>query len=130
MITQYREDALRRILENLQHTLPDVLGSVIVNNDGLLVTAYPTGDDRDSPTGGDQVAAMAAVLMSLADRTLERLAQGEFDRLMIEGDRGILVVMPATSDAALAVLVDKRVKVGVAMLAIRRCAEAIHNILH
>jgi predicted regulator of Ras-like GTPase activity (Roadblock/LC7/MglB family) len=50
--------------------------------------------------------------------------------MIIEGDRGILVVLRATSDAALAVLVDKRVKIGVAMLAIRRCAEEIHNILH
>ncbi|MBI3362681.1 MAG: roadblock/LC7 domain-containing protein [Chloroflexi bacterium] len=129
MITQYREDALRRALETLHNTVRDVHGSVIVNTDGLLITSYPPGNDRDSPTGGDQVAAMAAVLMGLADRTLHRLAQGDLDRVLIEGHDGILVVLPATRDAALAVLIDKQAKVGLTLLEIKRCAEQIHKIL-
>ena len=129
MITQYREDSLRRALETLHKILPDALESVIVNVDSLLVTAYPASDDRDGPTGSEQVAAMASVLMGLADRTLHRLEQGELDRVMVEGERGILVVLPASVDAALAVLISKEAKVGLALLQIKRCAEQIHRIL-
>lgn len=129
MRTQYREDVLRSVLEALHRRLPHARGSVIVDNAGLLVTAYPPGDDSDSPTGGDQVAAMASVLMGLAGRTLDRLAQGSVERMIIEGENGILVVVPATGDAALAVLIDKQAKIGLAMVAIRRCAQEIRSIL-
>jgi predicted regulator of Ras-like GTPase activity (Roadblock/LC7/MglB family) len=129
MSTQYREDALRHTLENLHRRLPVALASVIVDNAGLLVTAYPAGDRDDSPTGGDQVAAMASVLMGLAGRTLDRLEQGEVGRMLIEAEHGILVVVPATGEAALAVLIGKQAKIGLAMHAIRRCAEEIRAIL-
>lgn len=128
MITQYREDALRRALENLHASVPGVRSSVIVNTDGLLVTAYPPAQDARSPSS-ESVAAMSAVLMSLAERTLSRLEQGELGRVLIEGQHGIVVVFPATADAALAVLVDKAAKIGVTLHAIRQCAEEIRHIL-
>jgi predicted regulator of Ras-like GTPase activity (Roadblock/LC7/MglB family) len=130
MATRYREDALRQLLEDLHRRLPDARGSVIVDNAGLLVTSYPPGGDSDSPTGGDQVAAMAAVLLGLAGKTLGRLAQGEVGRVLIEAEQGILVVVPATGDTALAVLIDKSAKVGLAMLVVRRCAEQIRAMIH
>ena len=129
MEIHYREDSLRQTLEHLHRRLPDVRGSVIVDNAGLLVTAYPPVDEADSPTGGDQVAAMASVLLGLAGRTLDRLAQGDVGRMLIEAENGILVVVPATSEAALAVLIGKEAKIGLAMHAIRRCAEEIRAIL-
>ena len=129
MSIQYREDALRRPLERLHQRLPEAVGSVIVDTAGLLVTAYPPGNDSDSPTGGDQVAAMASVLLGLAGQTLGRLAQGGVGRVLVEADLGILVVAPATRDAALAVLIGKHAKVGLALVAIRRCAEEITAIL-
>jgi predicted regulator of Ras-like GTPase activity (Roadblock/LC7/MglB family) len=127
--TEYREDILRRPLEDLHRRLPEARGSVIVDNAGLLLTAYPPGDGGDSPTGGDQVAAMASVLLGLAGRTLSRLAQGGVGRMLVEAELGILVVMPATNDAALAVLIGKEAKVGLALLAIRRCADEIMALL-
>ena len=117
------------MLEGLHRRLPDARGSVIVDNAGLLVTSYPPGGDSDSPTGGDQVAAMAAVLLGLASKTLGRLAQGDVGRVLIEAEQGLLVVMPVTSDAALAVLIGKQAKVGLALHAIRRCADEILAIL-
>lgn len=129
MTTEYREDALRRPLENLHRRLPEARGSVIVDNAGLLLTAYPPGGDGDSPTGGDQVAAMASVLLGLAGQTLGRLAQGGVGRVLVEAEHGILVVVPITSDAALAVLFGKQAKVGLALHAIGRCADEIVAIL-
>lgn len=129
MSIQYREDALRRPLENLHRRLPDARGSVIVDNAGLLLIAYPPDGEGDSPTGGDQVAAMASVLLGLAGQTLGRLAQGGVRRVLVEAEHGILIVVPATRDAALAVLIGKQAKVGLAMHAIRRCADEIMALL-
>jgi predicted regulator of Ras-like GTPase activity (Roadblock/LC7/MglB family) len=128
MSTQYREFTLRRLLEDLHRRLPAARGSVIVDNTGLLITAYPPGGEADdSPTGGDQVAAMAAVLLGLAAKTLGRLAQGQVGRVLIEADEGILVVVPVNGDTALAVLIDKSAKVGLALVLVRQCAEQIRE---
>jgi predicted regulator of Ras-like GTPase activity (Roadblock/LC7/MglB family) len=129
MTPRYREDALRQLLEGLHQRLPNARGSVIVDNTGLLLTSYPPGKDDDSPTGGDQVAAMAAVLLGLAGKTLGRLAQGQVGRVLIEAEQGTLVVVPATGDTALAVLIDRAAKVGLALTVVRRCAAQIRAVI-
>src|SRR5512134_4129559 len=86
MVTQYREDTLRQALQKLAELMPDITASVIVNVDGLVVASYPVNaDDVHDPIGDQSVAATTALIMGLAERTLERLAQGAVQRVMIEG---------------------------------------------
>lgn len=131
MPAAYREHALNRKLASVCSGSAGIEAAVIVNVDGLLVTAYPAAqDDADDAAGGEAVAAMAAVVAGLAETTLERLQQGALDRVMLEGARGTLVIYPATADAALAVLVSKQAKLGVALSAARRLAADIRAVLN
>jgi predicted regulator of Ras-like GTPase activity (Roadblock/LC7/MglB family) len=72
---------------------------------------------------------MAAVLLGLAGKTLGRLAQGQVGRVLIEAEQGTLVVVPATGDTALAVLIDRAAKVGLALTLVRRCAAQIRAVI-
>lgn len=131
MVQEYRSEILERTLRNLHMAVRGIKASVIITMDGLLVAAYPPGDDEAphlNPTSSPQVAAMAATLFGLADRTLARLAQGELERLLMEGEQGVLVVYPA-GRAALAVLVDKATKLGMVMFQTNRAANEVANIL-
>jgi len=131
MAREYRSQVLERTLRTLHRAVPGIIASVIVNNDGLLVSAYPTGNDdtyTENPTGSPQVAAMAASLIGLAERTMGRLAQGELQRLLIEGEDGVLVVYPA-GRAALAVLVGRDVQPGRVLYAASRACRDIIAIL-
>lgn len=119
MVREYRSEVLERTLRTLHAAVPGIIASVIVNIDGLLVASYPPGDEEnydENPTSSPQVAAMAATLIGLAERTLGRLAQGDLERLLMEGEEGIMVVYPA-GRAALAVLVKKDVKPGMVLYA-------------
>ena len=90
-----------------------VKASVIVNVDGLLVASYPPdADDESNPTNSPQVAAMAATLIGLAENTLSRLAQGKLDRILMQGEEGVMLVYPAGRVAAIAVLLDKDTRSG------------------
>src|SRR5205085_11272765 len=93
--------------------------------------SYPPGWEADihDPTGGENVAAMAAVVAGLARQSLARLGQGELKRVVMEGARGIVCVLPATADSALALLVGSEARLGVALEAARRAAEKIGAIL-
>jgi predicted regulator of Ras-like GTPase activity (Roadblock/LC7/MglB family) len=131
MVREYRSEILERTLRTLHTAVPGIIASVIVNIDGLLVSAYPPGDEdnfQENPTSSPQVAAMAATLIGLAERTLGRLAQGDLERLLMEGEDGVMVVYPA-GRAALAVLVGKDVKLGNVLYATSRARNDVMKIL-
>lgn len=131
MVREYRSEILERTLRTLHTAVPGIIASVIVNIDGLLVSAYPPGDDdkfTENPTSSPQVAAMAATLIGLAERTLGRLAQGELERLLMEGEEGTMIVYPA-GRAALAVLVAKDTKMGMVLYAASRARNDVMKVL-
>jgi uncharacterized protein len=127
---EYRSDSLNRVLATLHQTAPGLHGSAVITQEGLVIAVYPPGWDSDihDPLGGDNVSAMAAVVAELASKTLSRLAQGELERVLMEGERGTVGVFPATKDAALAVLITKEAKLGLTLQAARRATEQIRAI--
>jgi predicted regulator of Ras-like GTPase activity (Roadblock/LC7/MglB family) len=131
MSTQYRSEALEEKLRILHSVVEGVKATVIVNNDGLLVAAFPPGDEDDphnNPTSSPQVAAMSATLIGLAERTLRRLAQGDLERLLMEGEEGVMVVYPA-GRASLAVLVENDAKLAHVLFAAKKAAAEVAEIL-
>ncbi len=131
MVREYRSETLERTLRTLHTAVPGIIASVIVNIDGLLVSSFPPGDEenfQENPTSSPQVAAMAATLVGLAERTLDRLSQGNMERLLIEGEDGVMIVYPA-GRANLAVLVRKDVKPGMVLYAASRARNDVMKIL-
>jgi len=131
MAQEYRSEILERTLKTLHIAVDGVKASVIVNIDGLLVAAYPPGDEEnphENPTSSPQVAAMSATLIGLAERTLGRLAQGELERLLMEGEEGVMVVYPA-GRASVAVLVEKNARLSHVLFATKKAASEIAQIL-
>ena len=131
MAQEYRSDILERILKTLHIAVDGVKASVIVNVDGLLVAAYPPGDEdnpHENPTSSPQVAAMSATLIGLAERTLGRLAQGNLERLLMEGEEGVMVVYPA-GRASVAVLVEKDARLSHVLFATKKAAAEVAEVL-
>src|SRR5689334_24733303 len=122
MPIEYRSDLLLRSLAALQRAVPAVRGAALITGDGLVIAAYPPDWDADihDPTGGEHVAAMAAVVAGEAQRALARLDQGAFQQILIEGERGTLAILHATADASLAVLVEAAAPLGLTLQAARR----------
>ncbi len=132
MAQVYRTDLLEAALKDMCAKLEGVQGAVIVSIEGFVVAAYTPheGDmDEEGPTSSPQVAAMAATLIALGDRTLSRLAQGNMLRLLIEGSDGGMLVVPANKRASIAVMVGRDAKMGLALYALQRSAKHISDIL-
>jgi len=127
----FTSEKLETALRALHTVVEGIKASVIVNNDGLLVSSFPPGDEsnpHENPTSSPQVAAMSATLIGLAERTLGRLAQGELERLLMEGEEGVMVVYPA-GRASLAVLVGKDARLSYVLYATKRAAAEVEGIL-
>jgi predicted regulator of Ras-like GTPase activity (Roadblock/LC7/MglB family) len=130
MVNVYRVDILEDRLRELTESVPGILGTVIVSVEGFVVAAYPPADgDSYQATSTPQVAAMAATLIALGEQALTRLAQGEIERLLVEGYSGAMIVYPINRNAALAAMVDKKAKLGLTLLTISQAASFFGGIL-
>jgi len=134
MPSEYREERLVRVLrEQIHENIQGVHEAVIVTNDGLVVAAYPgVVDERHTPsdTGTSHwVAALAAEIIAQSRRAFGQLAQGAVNRILIDGESGSMIVVPAGDHAALAVMVDTETKLGLAMFQVARVAEYIGELV-
>ncbi|MBN2470405.1 MAG: roadblock/LC7 domain-containing protein [Anaerolineae bacterium] len=110
----YRSEVLGDILKAIKHSQQGIQSAVILSVEGLLVEGYPYDNSHDShinPTSSPQVAAMASVMAGLSRRTLDRLAQGDLERLLVQGEDGVLLIYPCGRNF-LAVLVQKGTRLG------------------
>lgn len=131
MARSERADALEAALRRLGMIVDGVTASVIVSEDGFALAAYPGSEDgsgRDGMVSTAQVAAVSATLAALAERSLDRLAQGELGRLLLEGEAGTLLSCPA-GDVTLALLVEKDASMGHVLFAAQKTAAEIEAIL-
>jgi hypothetical protein len=132
MAQVYKTDLLETALQEMCAKLEGVQGAVIVSIEGFVVAAYTPREselDEEGPTSSPQVAAMAATLIALGERTLSRLAQGEMMRLLVEGNDGAMLVVPANRRASVAVMVGREAKMGLVLYALQQSARNISNIL-
>ena len=128
----YKTDLLEEALKDMCSKLQGIQGAVIVSIEGFVVAAFTPHEsdmDEEGPTSSPQVAAMAATLIALGERTLSRLAQGEMLRLLIEGNDGGMVVVPANKRASIAVMVGREAKMGLVLYALQQHARVLSDIL-
>jgi predicted regulator of Ras-like GTPase activity (Roadblock/LC7/MglB family) len=119
-----RGEALKSILKDLEAATPDIEGSVVVSVDGLVMaSALPADIDED------RVAAMAAALLALGERSASELDRGELDDVFVKGENGYVVLMSAGHDAVLGALCRRDAKLGIIFLDMRRAAKEIGEVV-
>ena len=131
MAREDRGGALQAALRRLGLVVEGVKTSVIVSDEGFAIAAYPGEHERsasDDPLNAPHVAAVAATLAALAERSLDRLAQGEMGRLLLEGEAGTLLSFPA-GDVSLALLVEKDASMAHVLFAAQKTVAEIDAIL-
>ncbi len=119
-----RSDALKSILKDLEAATPDIEGSVVVSADGLgMASALPADVDED------RVAAMAAALLALGERSAAELDRGEMQDIFVKGDKGYVVLMGAGRDAVIGALCRQEAKLGMIFLDMRRAAKEVGDLI-
>ncbi len=117
-------DALNSILASLSSSSGDIEASAVVSTDGLLMASnFPASMDEE------RMAAMAAALLAIGDRTSRELARGSLEQVFVRGDHGFVVMMAAGEDGVLTLLCNPRAKMGLIFLDMKRAAEEIAKIL-
>ncbi|MFW9782861.1 MAG: roadblock/LC7 domain-containing protein [Candidatus Heimdallarchaeota archaeon] len=103
------------VLKKLLAAIPEIKAAAIVSAEGLPVaSALPRNLDEV------RVAAMTGALLSLSERAIIEMNKGDFDQFYIKGSNGYLLILQINPDLALIVSADKDVRLGLALLDLRR----------
>ena len=117
-------EILQQKPEDLNSSSADVEASALISNDGLMIaSALPTGVDED------RVGAMSAALLSLGDRAGRELARGSIDRIMIQGEKGYVIMTSSGDEAVLTIMAKPNAKLGLIFLDIKRASEALAKLI-
>ena len=119
-----RADMLESVLIGLNGSSSDIEASGVVSTDGLMMASVlPQGMDED------RVGAMSAAMLSLGSRTLEELARGELEQVLVKGNNGYVLMTYAGKEAVLTVLTKPKAKLGLIFLDVKRAAANIADLL-
>lgn len=119
-----RTELLVKTLKDLSGSTPDVEASAVVSSDGLVIASNLPSDVEE-----DRVAAMAAAMLSLGERTSHELGRGTLDQVFIKGEHGYVILMNAGNDAVLTTMVRQDAKLGLIFLDMKRAAGEIGKLI-
>lgn len=95
-------------------------GAVLVSPDGLAI-ASTFSDTYDE----DRAAAMAAAILSLAERVAQELNKGELQEVYIKGKDGYVLFKGVSDVAVLGVLTKQNVKLGLLLMESQRAVQKL-----
>ncbi len=119
-----RMERLNQLLSTFHTSTPDIEGSAVITNDGLIITSHLPASMEE-----ERVAAMAAAMLSLGDRTADELRRGELEQVYVQGGQGYVLLRRATSEALVLVLTTKKAKLGLVFLDVGRLVKGIGEVL-
>ncbi len=112
-------DALRAVLVKLHGAVRDAEFSIVISLDGLPMVTLPADSEADAAGGA------CAALLHAARAAARDLHRGESKQMLLNGSEGDLLLIPAGSEATLAVLVHPGCNLGLLLLEARRAAATI-----
>ncbi len=101
--------------------LDGVKGAAVVGKDGLVID-FETTDKTIDP---DIAAAMVAAVYGSGTTVMDRIMDGKTDIVMVEGDKGKVLLIDAGENAVLTVFTEPKVNLGLIRIEMKRVAERI-----
>ncbi len=115
---------LREILNSIKEETPGVRALAVISYDGFVIESFmPSSVDEDL------MAAMGSSVLSIAERMGIDLRLGDFELGIVCGSDGYLLLTRAGKEAILILLVNKDVKLGVALYMAKRAAARVAEAL-
>ena len=118
-----KKEIFQQILTQLGRDVPDIYASVLVRQDGLLITSNLPVD-----VDGRKVAAISAAIATIGIRAVNELKQGTIKQIIVSADEGQIITM-GIENLFISVLVSKEANLGYALLELENVAGELKEIL-
>lgn len=124
MNTEASNSKIRSILRDLISRAPGMEASAVITRDGLS-TAAVLGEHVDA----DQLGAMCAALLGLADTTANELQKGALKLVLLDGEDGVLLLVHIGKTHVLALSASPDINLGLCLSEARKSAQQLSPLL-
>jgi len=97
----------------------------VISCDGLMMASALGDDDVDA----DRFSAMCASLLALANRAAQEISRGTLKQVLIEGEKGSMLLVYAGENAVLAIATKPTLNLGKVFIDTRKTAKNISILL-
>lgn len=122
--TDEKGSKLRSILRSMNGSSNEIEASAVITGDGFTLASV-----LDESVDADRYGAMCASLLALSNRAAQEISRGELKQVMIEGDRGAMLLVYAGEDTVLALAAKPTANLGMVFINARKTAELIKTTL-
>ncbi len=119
-----RTEQINGILQTLKSDMSDVVASVLVSVDGLVLASQLPPDISQENIGG-----VVATLLQLTQRAANELRQGGMEQVIIQSEEGFSFIVGASESTFLVVLSRKGSTLGLLMANAKNAAHDIAEIM-
>lgn len=119
-----RLEKIEEKLRELETAVPNIEGSAVISLDGLVMASRFRSDVSE-----ERVAAMSSALLSIAERINEELGRGDFQRALVTGSDGFIVLNPAGPDALIACICSKEAKLGMVFYELDKLSKELAQVI-
>ncbi|HVK75913.1 MAG TPA: roadblock/LC7 domain-containing protein [Kofleriaceae bacterium] len=111
-------------LRSLHTSTPEVIGAVVVNLDGFVVSSVIPSEVDDELIGG-----MAAALLGVGERIAHDLMRSQMEQVYVRSPKGYVIINAINTQAALVLLVTREAKLGLVFLELRRVVDELARLV-
>jgi len=116
---QSKKEVFNEQIQSLRQSIPELQGVMITATDGLPIAFdFPSAEAA-------RIAAMAATAIGIGKRVSESTELGEFKEMVIQSEKGYLVVYKSGDKGVLAVKAPSLANLGLIHLEARSTAETL-----
>ncbi len=121
-------EEILHLLRNFEAENHDIKGSAVVSIQGLpICSSFGHGKDVENKEG--IVAAMNAAILSVASRASVELGMGELNRILLHGEKGLIIIQQSGPHSLLCVLVSSDKQLGLIFMLMSALSKRISKIL-
>ncbi len=123
-LTELLEDLSKASQGNVQASL------IISKSQGLTICSYyPDGQPDENVPEEDVIAGRTTQIDMATRKVFKQLKRGNLVRMLVEGEKGYIIICNAGDDALLSILTTKKVNLGYMFFMMTRIANKIAAIL-
>jgi uncharacterized protein len=111
-------------LRTLRTSTPEIIGAVVVNMDGFVVSSVIPSEVDDELIGG-----MAAAVIGVGERIAADLMRAQMEQVYIRSPKGYVIINSINDQSALVLLVTRDAKLGLIFLELRRVVEELNRVI-
>ncbi len=119
-----RASKITDVLRVLRTSTPEIIGAVVVNMEGFVVSSLLPSDVDE-----ELIAGMAASLLGVGERISADLMGSSMEQIYARSPKGYIVLQAINQEAALVILVTREAKLGLIFLEVKRISGELARVV-